>query len=78
MCLDYHNVVKISFEILFFNHLTKKVLIFQGLFQGPLDPKWLILPLDHEVGTVKTEKKTCKVIVQSIQVMAGDSKIQKM
>ena len=46
MCLDYHNEVKISFEILiFYSFDKKKFWIFQGLIQGPLDPKLLTLPL---------------------------------
>ena len=52
MCLDYHNEVKISFEILiFYSFDKKKFWIFQGLIQGPLDPKLLTLPLDHEVSS---------------------------
>ena len=57
MCLDYHNEVKISFEIFIFIHLTKKkFLIFQGLIQGPLDPKLLTLPLHHEVSNEDRKK----------------------
>ena len=57
MCLDYHNEVKISFEILiFYSFDKKKFWIFQGLIQGPLDPKLLTLPLDHE-ATSKDRKK---------------------
>ena len=44
------------------------------MIQGPLEPKLLILPLDHEVSS-EDWKKTSKLIVQSNQVMAGDSKI---
>jgi hypothetical protein len=55
----------------------KKVCIFQDLNQGPLDPNLLTLPLHHEVSS-EDRKKTSKVLVQSNQVMAGDSKIQKL
>ena len=51
--------------------------IFQYLNQGPLDLKLLTLPLDHEARS-EGRKKTSKVIVQSNQVMAGDSKTQKL
>mgnify|MGYP000231976637 CR=1 FL=1 len=50
MCLDYHNEQKIALKLKIFINLRKqKVCIFQGLIQGPLDPKLLTLPLDHEV-----------------------------
>ena len=78
MCLHFHNEVKISFEILFFYSFDKKKFwIFQDLNQGPLDLKLLTFPLDHEASS-EDRKKTSKVIVQSNQVMAGDSKIQKL
>ena len=76
MCLHFHNEVKISFEILFFYSFDKnKFWIFQGLIQGPWDPKLLTLPLDHEAST-KDRKKSFKM--RSNQVMVGDSKIQKL
>ena len=34
----------------------KKVCIFQDLNQGPLDPKLLTLPLDHEVSSEDRKK----------------------
>ena len=78
MCLDYHNEVKIALKFETFIHLTKKKFwIFQDLNPGPLDLKLLTLPLDHEASS-EDRKKTSKVIVQSNQVMAGDSKIQKL
>ena len=63
--LDYHNEVKISFEILiFYSFDKKKFWIFQGLIQGPLDPKLLTLPLDHEVTSEdrKNHFKNSKVV----------------
>jgi hypothetical protein len=63
--------------IYFYLFEEKKVYIFQDLNQGPLGPKLLTLLLDHEVSS-EDRKKTSKVIVQSNQVMAGDSKIQKL
>ena len=57
MCLHYHNEVKIVLRFKNFDHLRKKKFwIFQGLIQGPLDPKLLTLPLDHE-ATSKNRKK---------------------
>ena len=60
----------------FYSFDQKKFWIFQDLNPGPLDLKLLTLPLDHEVSS-EDRKKTSKVIVQSNQIMAGDSKIQK-
>ena len=40
MCLDYHNEVKIALRFKFSIDLRKKKFyIFQGLVQGPFDPK---------------------------------------
>ena len=73
MYLDYPNEVKIALKFKFFIHLTK-FWIFQGLIQGPLDPKLLTLPLAYEVTSEDRKKKH----LQPNQVMAGDSKIQKL
>ena len=64
MCLDYHNEEKFVLRFEKFYHLRKKKFcIFQGLIQGPLDPKLTTLPLDHGVSS-EVRKKTCLVIMQ--------------
>ena len=64
MCLHYHNEVKIVLRFKFFDHLRKKKFcIFQGLIQGPLDPKLTTLPQDHGVSS-ELRKKNCFLIMQ--------------
>ena len=57
MCLNYHNEEKFVLRFKKFYHLRKKKFwIFQGLIQGPLDPKLLTLPLHHEVSSEDRKK----------------------
>ena len=59
MCSHYYNEVNIALRFKCFVHLRKKKFcIFQGLIQGPLDPKLTTLPLDHGVSS-ELRKKNC-------------------
>ena len=57
MRLNNHNEEKFVFRFKKFCHLRKKKFwIFQGLIQGPLDPKLPTLPLDHGVSSEVRKK----------------------
>ena len=78
MCLNYHNEEKFVLRFKKFYHLRKKKFcIFQGLIQGPLDPKLTTLPLDHGVSNEFRKKNLWSLCNRNL-VMAGNSRNSKI
>ena len=78
MCLNHHNEEKFVFRFKKFYHLRKKKFcIFQGLIQGPLDPKLTTLPLDHGVSSEVRKKKLVWSLCNGNLLMAGNSRNSK-
>ena len=78
MGLEYYNEVKNSFHLKIINNVRKKKF---GSSEIWTPVSWTKGQLCSHITTksvVKSEKNTSKVIVQSNQVLAGDSKIQKL
>ena len=78
MCLNYHNEEKIVLRFKRFYHLReKKFCIFQGLIQGPLDPKLTTLPLDHGVSSEVRKKNLFGHYAMEIYLWRETLEIQK-
>ena len=76
--LEYHDEVKNNFHLKIINYIRKKK-FGSGEIWTPVP--WTRGQSYSHITTksvVKSEKNTSKVILQSNQVLAGDSKIQKL
>ena len=77
--MDYHTTeVKIALSFKFSIDLRrKKFCIFQGLIQGPLDPKLATLPLDHGVSSEVRKKNLFGHYAMEIWLWRETLEIQK-
>ena len=72
-----HNEEKFVFRFKKFCRLRKKKFcVFQGLIQGPLDPKLTTLPLDH-VDSSEVRKELVLSLWNGNLLMAGNSRNSK-